>query len=65
MKVTPECRYGHGELDWQVDPSGEISQFVLGGVHAENGQFTPTSRFFGVKLFRCSTCGYIELFDDV
>ena len=54
-KVTPTCRYGHGEL-FQVTNRGEIPEWsLLSGKSINVG--------FLVTMFECKECGYIELFD--
>lgn len=67
-KVIPTCRYGHGNL-------GRI--VLASTLHEPRGMYIPTFQdSFGkgtilsdgngytVIMYRCPTCGYIELFDD-
>lgn len=55
MKVTPNCRYGHGNLA-KVDTE-------YGRVFGYQMPDTPGAQFTGV-LFICLECGYTEFFDD-
>lgn len=56
MNVTPNCRYGHGDLmrasDHGVDPRWGFASLDF-----------PAQLFTG-QLFVCPTCGYTEFFDD-
>ncbi|SAJ91427.1 hypothetical protein UA11_04699 [Burkholderia multivorans] len=81
MKVTPTCRYGHGEL-LQVtqpdSPDGAKHSWGLVGVllhHFRAGasrvgepltatMISESGSVYTMKMFRCPTCGYMELFDD-
>lgn len=54
MKITPNCRYGHGDL-LRVEEETKAWGYVAPG--------KPTTMFLG-NLFMCKTCGYTEFFDD-
>jgi hypothetical protein len=57
--VTPECRYGHGEL-LRAHVKGAIPEWsLLAAPSANVGEGTA----FSLALYICSTCGYAELFD--
>ena len=64
MKFRPECKYGHGELYL------DNKTWALSGVEVTNN---PNNTFttawnghaYTLKIYRCNTCGYLELFDDV
>lgn len=55
-KITPNCRYGHGDLIEIAD----IEENLWGLASPKNGPF---SMFVG-KLFVCGKCGYTEFFDN-
>ena len=60
--LTPSCRYGHGDL------AQDDGVFALVGVTVakpEPGVISANhnDRVFVLKAFRCTVCGYIELFD--
>lgn len=77
VKVTPECRYGHGPLQ-NIQPEAPtpghhfwgLQGVTLTPFRAGSPAATPlltsetTSRIYSVMIFRCPTCGYVELFDD-
>lgn len=60
------CPYGHGKLARQpglfalteVAPALNKLAQVATGMHV-----VPSGRYFTVGLFRCPTCGHIELVD--
>jgi predicted nucleic-acid-binding Zn-ribbon protein len=54
-KITPSCRYGHGELRQIVPGKGFIEWAML-------AQDQTTAFLFEVYI--CPTCGYSELFDS-
>jgi len=54
MTITPECRYGHGRLREVTSHGGRWA--------LSSPAYEPVT--FVVKIWACSTCGYIELFDD-
>jgi hypothetical protein len=68
VKVTPMCRYGHGPLgrirllNHEEHPRGMVlpTYLEIPGM----GPALMDGNGFSVTLFRCSTCGYLELFDD-
>lgn len=76
MKVTPTCRYGHGDLEvaneghdtnthrWTL--LGVTSQsFVAGSsVGTPLTSTGPSGNVFTLALYRCPVCGYLEMFDD-
>lgn len=79
MKVTPTCRYGHGELVHLTQPDdgmGTNHSWGLVGVLMHHFRARASSvgepltsisqsgNVYTMKTFRCSTCGYMELFDD-
>ena len=79
MKITPTCRYGHGELLQltQVDDANGFKhswgligvlmhQFRAGesGVGDPLTSISHSGNVYTMKTFRCPTCGYMELFDD-
>lgn len=67
MNITPMCRYGHGPLEEQTQddevrwslPSITQSVSDTGQVAVGAGPFA-----YSVRMYRCATCGYLELFDD-
>lgn len=81
MKITPTCRYGHGELrqltmpdsadgathswglagvfQYQLRPGSSTASRVLAGP-----MIIPSQNVYTMKAFRCTICGYMELFDD-
>lgn len=76
MKITPTCRYGHGEL--QESPrspdnhcwgliGATLTNQVVGATHfgTSIARVTEASgRVFTITLYRCPVCGYLEMFDD-
>lgn len=65
--ITPACRYGHGPL--RPAHGGQERRYVLRSVfkskNAEgDDEITETPYVFTLHLFRCDTCGYLEMFDD-
>lgn len=67
-KVTPNCRYGHGDLvrlklrNEDGLPRGTIISTYL---ELENmGTAMMDGKGYSITLFRCPTCGYLEIFDD-
>ena len=74
MKFTPTCRYGHGDLE-VIPRAPENHYWGLMGAHhlplrvgmSVNKPLSATEasgRIYTVAIYRCSTCGYMELFDD-
>ena len=73
MQVTPTCKYGHGPLARLVDDPAD-HRFALVGVtlpkpegflqFAEQAPTHASGRVYSLAVFRCMTCGYLELFDD-
>lgn len=74
MKVTPTCRYGHGDLE-KVERSDPDHYWAFMGINImkytagmpAGEPLTSTSMdgtVFAVALYRCKTCGYIECFDS-
>lgn len=65
---TPNCRYGHGPLGHIVlesisdAPRGLVLPTTLQTMG--NEPLMLDGRGFTFTLYRCSTCGYLELFDD-
>ena len=55
-KLTPTCKYGHGNLILITD-GGANSSWAL---FATSGR----PRLFSMNVFTCKVCGYIEMFDD-
>lgn len=85
MKITPTCRYGHGELLREdvispeaVESSKKYSWGLMGileqlyrPAQGESGGDSPfhvsrghSGHVFTLRLYKCSTCGYLELFDE-
>lgn len=67
MHVIPECKYCHGPM--ATPPGDETIKWSLRAVFKEtgaNGQsiVQDSPYVFSLNLFRCPTCGYLELFDD-
>ena len=62
--MTPNCRYGHGDLVrqpdlWALDGMRNVKHLSPTQVIAEK-----LDHQFVVSLFTCQKCGYVELFDD-
>lgn len=78
MKVTPTCRYGHGQLVHVTQPDvagmkhswglvGVLIQHFRAGASSVGEPLTSISHsgnVYTMKTFRCPICGYTELFDD-
>jgi hypothetical protein len=74
MKVKPTCRYEHGLL--LHVPTADDAAWGLVGVQVQRATagmmragdplqaVFPNDRIFTVRVFRCATCGYIEMFDE-
>lgn len=67
--VTPTCRYGHGPLlphspDAPADGYHLSSHRLFKDLLGTTVGSMKTAPTFTVKLFRCATCGYLEMFDD-
>jgi hypothetical protein len=54
-KFTPNCRYGHGDL--------QKLQTVFGGEWGLVSSTLGVEVLFTGDLYICATCGYTELFD--
>lgn len=75
MVITPECRYGHGQLEEMERIPAHHAWGYMGVFLTETAAGHPQGNpaittsvsggVFTVRLYRCSTCGYIEAFDDV
>jgi len=69
--VEKTCRYGHGPLHREEGQYGlpaflhrsGPSNALLRQLQAADYQIT--NRVFVLSLWRCPTCGYVELFDEV
>lgn len=67
-KVVKTCRYGHGNLGKIVlekindTPRGLVLPTFFQSMGA--GPLMLDDRGFTFNLYQCSTCGYLELFDD-
>lgn len=63
VRVQPECRYGHGELTRENDVWAMPCFRLM--PPPRNPDEAPEAREFAytVRLWRCHTCGYIEVFD--
>ena len=59
QSVTPECKYGHGP----IEPQNANSDSGYWSLHSAGLNGALGRRIFIVKVFKCKTCGYIELFD--
>lgn len=74
MKIEPTCRYGHGALiEIARSPDEHYWGFIgasLVPFRVEMSVDTPledtevSGRIYTVSLFRCPSCGYLEVFDD-
>ncbi|WP_155705995.1 hypothetical protein [Burkholderia cepacia] len=74
MKVTPTCRYGHGDLAEVTRTPDEhywgfigarLIPFRVGTPVGTSLMETEASgRIYTVALYRCPVCGYLEVFDD-
>ncbi len=70
MNFTPTCRYGHGNLEAQtgvegytwVIPAIDMELFMDGDSWAQGWQ-AALPGVYTIRLFRCPTCGYVEMFD--
>jgi hypothetical protein len=68
MIVEPTCKYGHGSMT-EHKPPDNADGYYLGSFlrvmpeSSEGYVITPT--IFTFSLYRCSTCGYLEMFDKV
>ena len=65
--ISPTCRYGHGLL--RAVHGNHERRYVLRSVtKSENAEgeneIAETPYVFTLHLFRCDTCGYLEMFDD-
>lgn len=68
-KITPICRYGHGELMIDADDSEPRLWALLGVKKMGAGSsghtaMMPTGSSYSFVMYQCRVCGYIELFDD-
>lgn len=72
-KITPTCRYGHGPLNrdkpdtnhyWAVMGAVNIPLTAMSPVNKPISDTQSSNLIYTVNLYRCETCGYIELFDD-
>lgn len=64
--ITPECRYGHGQLT-EVTGDPELRYAVRSVFKTQEGDqkiITESPYAFTARLYRCRFCGYLELFDD-
>lgn len=63
VEIVPNCRYGHGDLEHVEGDWG------LQGYHLIRPKPTvivntgPSETAFTVMVYRCPTCGYVELKD--
>lgn len=68
LKVKPNCRYGHGDLEKHISTVGGVG-YLLPGFRVTSSQSNDIALLgnagFSVTLYECKTCGYIELFDDL
>ncbi|MCM2546210.1 hypothetical protein ACVCII_03955 [Burkholderia glumae] len=80
LKVTPICRYGHGELErvnGPETPDGTkhawgLLGFVIQPYRAADefgGEqlskvMSESMGIFTASVYRCPVCGYVEMFDD-
>lgn len=71
-KFARECKYGHGAMQ-SVSP-GENSSWALVLVNVnkedeiasvDDGGFIRSDTVYTLNLFRCGSCGYMEIFDDI
>ncbi len=65
-KITPICRYGHGELN--LVNAGTSEQFMapvtgsmFGEVRHDMVVISPTAYSF--SIYKCPSCSYLELHD--
>jgi predicted nucleic-acid-binding Zn-ribbon protein len=61
-KVTPTCRYGHGDLYRVVHEEIFEGQSDLFGMEMLGSK---KQRIFAFNTYTCKVCGYTEVFDDV
>lgn len=54
-RVTPSCRYGHGDLIAAIGVNKTPQWAIMA--------FDGGPSCFEVRLFVCPKCGYMELFD--
>ena len=69
MKIEPDCRYGHGKLEaspelWSLAGITATPMTCNSDCNDALDDVSMNGRAFTVLLYRCTTCGYIELFDD-
>ena len=73
--VVPTCRYGHGTLTAVKAQEGEywglVGAKIIRSKVGEAVAGSPLStlqtsgRVYTVQPYLCTTCGYMELFDDL
>lgn len=66
MNITPTCRYDHGPLA-EITGEPDLRYAVRSVFKTREGDqpvITESPYAFTARLYRCSVCGYLELFDD-
>lgn len=74
MILDPVCRYGHGAMI-KIDPGPDmywglfgvsISRAKAGEARAGDPltELVPNGLVFTLTAFKCTKCGYMELFDE-
>lgn len=63
-QFIPTCRYGHGPLtDEHAGTSPAPAAWGIMGMQSINNQLMMDHSVWTLKIYRCKTCGYLELFD--
>jgi hypothetical protein len=64
-EIRPSCRYRHGNLELVEADKGVWALMLLKSKGQGDSQtWAPTNIGYGVNLYVCPECGYLELFDD-
>jgi hypothetical protein len=68
VKVMPTCRYGHGALGRiRLENHEGIPRTMVIPTFLDALGMGPAfldGKGYTVTVYRCSTCGYLEFFDD-
>lgn len=67
MDFRPTCVYGHGPLvqldgDWAL--TGVAVGRPLQAPHVGLREIVPNNQALALKVWRCSTCSAVQLFDE-
>lgn len=69
MTEARSCRYGHGGLELLPGAFGMVGgDVVKGNVAATDDDlklFSPNGQWFALRVWRCPSCGTLELADDM